>query len=898
MSASNADPVYDVRVIRLVKSTQKNDLAWFYNRQGNCNICLGHFDVMWTETLSQGLHDPLGAIQSDSNIPWGLGCRGVDDQDEIPGLGEENFSYPLYILRQHSAENFQKSVDSLDKFWEKKTTYTVVTRFHCDTMEESDPFSELLVLRLGMNRNTDSGVSLSAGKVDGIGDIRVQVQFPGEKQSVETAVWVTFYDSLELGDIVGIAKGDSIAAILEVQRHLYESKWVSDAYTYCGIHKEYFQVDDNAFTQMLERDKQLLDCAHISYISTRFSVNHVMEAENYLNKIDEISGIRSDARFFVTGTADLIIDWSDRSETDFLKIMRCLVLSGSTMYSAFNDIITRVGLAHTTPIESRTTPPKKMDFACVVPQYHNVLNLLNDPNQRYTWAYQLLKLLGTLHTMYGNCVMDDLSALLVPGVSALLDRIWHLHSKGDWKDEYDREIFEFLDCWALLTNDISHLESQLVQHPELSPVRYFIPAMVLQYEQRCVRDCAKLLQLLDTEAGGQTGYIFAPILIPSTGENTSTRCILDPWHDTQYGEAAPLRILLPISKLYQPWKIAHILCHEVAHYCGSLVRCRGERLDCLIRSAAIYLLQLMDSCISFRHGANLKGKRRFLEQVEENIRRNYLNATESGHDYLSCVRENLPWAVWSVCEDPQIWDSYLDMYILNLPAEMQLQYASKLDGIGINMAAGLRQYCDDHIAGCLIPICKECYADIVMILLLDCSFPDYYACVFQDEYDRLSSKVAKPEDLNTLELYQQHIDRLALVSLVISGDSLKGVAWLPSLDQQTDRWPKEAMEKIEYWRKRTALINSGATQVEVDNVGAWPKPEALKAHIRVHDLSSNSVQVLLDYLNSCAAAVNSRIEKGSSNLIANRDQLQLLIGLTKETSFNWNEIRRLLQSPG
>ena len=898
MSASNTSPVYDVRVIRLVKSTQKNDLAWFYNRQDNCNICLGHFDVMWTEALSQGPHDPLGAIQSDSNIPWGHGYRGADDQNEIPGLGEENFSYPLYILRQHSAENFQQSVDSLNKFWEKKTTYTVVTRFHCDTMEESDPFSKLLVSRLGMDRSTDSGVSLSAGKADGIGDIRVQVQLPGEEQSVKTTVWVTFYDSLELGDIVGIAKGDSIAAILEVQRHLYESKWVSDAYTYCGIHKDYFQVDDDAFAQMLERDKHLLDCAHISYISTRFSVNHVMEAENYLSKIDEISGIRGEARFFVTGTADLIIDWSCRSETDFLKIMRCLVLSGSTMYSAFNDIITRIGLAHTKPVEGRTRHPQKINFACAVPQYHNILYLLNDPNQRYPWAYQFLKLLGTLHTMYGNCVMDDLSALLVPGVSALLDRIWHLHSKGDWRDEYNSEIFEFLDCWALLTNDISHLESQLVQHPELSPVRYFIPAMVLQYEQRCVCDCAKLLQLLDMEAGGRKGYTFAPILIPSTGENTSTRCILDPWHDTRYSEAAPLRILLPISKLYQPWKIAHILCHEVAHYCGSLARHREKRLTCLIRSAAIYLLQLMDSCISFRHGADPEGKRRFLEQVEDNIRTNFLNVTGSGHDYLSRVRENLPWAVWSVCEDPQIWDSYLDLHLLNLPAEMQLQYASKLDGIGINMAAALRQYCDDHIAGCLIPICKECYADIVMILLLDCSFLDYYACVFQDEYERLSSKVAKSEDLNTLELYQQHIDRLALVSLVISEDSLKGADWLSSLDQQTDRWSKEAGVKIEYWRKRTALINSGTMQVGASSAEDWPKPEALKAHIHAHDLSSDSVQTLLDYLTSCAAAVNSQIKGGSPSLIAARNQLQLLIGFTKKTSFNWNEIRRLLQSHG
>ena len=63
-------PVYDVRVIRLVKSSSKNSLAWFYGSQYDCNICLGHFDVMWTEELLQGETTPLETIQYDSNKSW------------------------------------------------------------------------------------------------------------------------------------------------------------------------------------------------------------------------------------------------------------------------------------------------------------------------------------------------------------------------------------------------------------------------------------------------------------------------------------------------------------------------------------------------------------------------------------------------------------------------------------------------------------------------------------------------------------------------------------------------------------------------------------------------------------------------------------------------------------
>ena len=889
---TNTNSVYDVRVIRLIKSTQRNNLARFYNSKIDCNICLGHFDVMWVDGLPSGTCNRLEAIQSDSNVPWGHNRRGTDGQGEIPGIGEENFSYPLYILRQYSPANSEQSANCLDKFWDKKTTYTVVTRFHCDAMGESEPFSELLTSRLKMERSTNSGSSLCVGESDGIGDTQILVRFSNQTETIETRIWVTFYDSLELGDVVGIVKGDSIAAILEVQRHLYESKWVSDAYSYCGIHKDYFHAGNKEFAQMLERSGPLLDCAQLNYISTRFSVNHVEKTEAYLDTMEQLSGVECGERYFVTGTADLIIDWSQRSETDFLKIMRYLVRSGSAMYSAFNDIITRIGLAHTKPVKGRTNNPDRKDFADKVPQYHNILALLNDPVHRYPWGYQLLKLLGTLHTMYDNCVMDDLSALLVPGVSALLDRICHLQGKGLWKDEYDKEIFEFLDYWALLTNDISHLESQLVQHPELSPVRYFIPAMVLQYEQRCVRDCANILQHLDVE-GVQSGYTFAPILIPYAGENTSTRCILDPWHDDLYTQAAPLRILLPISKLYQPWKIAHILCHEVAHYCGNIARHREERLTCLTKCAAIYLLQLMDSCIDFPQSTASAGKQDFLAKISETLNRNFLTVPEPSSSYLSYVRKYLPWAVWSVCEDPHVWESYQNLYLSDLPAEKQLQYVSKLNSFSnrINMAAALKQYCEKHITECLIPICKECYADIVMILLLDCSFQDYYTCVFQDEYIRLSSKAADPTDPNILELYEPHIDRLALVSLVISDNLLKGTSWLTPITKETDPWTQTAKKKIEYWQKRTAKMGQnreGSTQ-------DWPKPTVLNETIHVHDLSSDSVQELLGYLSLCARELNSQI-KGTDNLHNAQKQLQVLISLTQESGFNWNEIRRLLQS--
>lgn len=873
-------PVYDVRVIRLVKSSSKNSLAWFYGSQYDCNICLGHFDVMWTEELLQGETTPLETIQYDSNKSWG-NVGQSHDGDIIPGIGEENYAYPLYLLRQLSDDKNQ-SINRLNNFWSQKNIYTVVTRFHCDVMEEDESFSELLLSRLKVDRKTDTGVFVRKGEDDQVGDIRVQVQFPehAPNPGIEADVWVTFYESLELGDIVGIAKGSSVAAILEVQRHLYESKWVSDAYSYCGIHKDYFRANDVEFKQLMEMNSPLLDCTQLNYISTRFSVRHAKNAEEYFKKTDGFIDIEAGARYFVTGTADLIIDWGTRSEKIFLEIMRCIANLNTYMYDAFNDVITRIGLTYTKPIDSRTEKPKREEFASKVPNYKKVIDLLNNPTQAYPWAYQLLKLLGTLHTMYDNCVMDDLSALLVPGVSALLDRIYYLHSNELWKREYNEEIFAFLDCWALLTNDISHLESQLVQHPELSPVRYFIPAMVLQYEQLCVRDCASLLQTFDVGTANRKHYLFEPILIPSTNENTSTRCVLDPWNDDQYKESVPLRIFLPINKLYQPWKIAHILCHEVAHYCGDLVRHRKERLYCLICSAVIYLLQQLDSIVPAPQRMVSTDKYiSFVESIVENIVRKYHAESEANDDHLKVVRKILPWAVWSVCENPQIWEDYQNLFLFGLPAGEQLRYASKLNVININLLTALKRFCDDHITQCLIPICKECYADIVMILLLDCSFQDYFDCVFQDEYAYLKSQLRGHMDPDTLELHEQHIDRLVLVSLVISELSPQHQNWLSEIEEQSNDWVDSAKAKIKKW----------------NTCHVWIKPEALEKDIFVHDLCAESVEQLLTYLRCCAKDLNNRLDDNTSDLQKKKQQLKELICLTKKSSFNWNEIRKQLQ---
>ena len=706
---------------------------------------------------------------------------------------------------------------------------------------------------------------------------------------LENCFLASFYDSLELGDVICVAKGDSIVAILEAIRHIYECPIVSDAYTYCGIDKGLIR-DENKFLQMLSRKRTVLAETYTDYVSTRCSVKKAVEAESFFKDIAKKT-TGTYPRFYVMGTADTIISWDaiepngKLTEENFLKIMRAIATSGERMYQAFNDVVTRIGIKHEPPVNSRTDNPYKVDFNKKVADYEWAINNLSGKTPD-SWQYQLIKLLSTLRTMYLNCVMDDLSALLIPGVNALLNRIRYLHEKNCWNSRFDREVSEFLNDWLSLTNDIFHLESQMVQHPELNPVRYFIPAMVLQFEQQWVELCARILQSLDNvnvTRDKQQKYKFEPILVPASTDNASTRCILDPWQDNQYSEAVPLRVRVPIGKLYQPWEMVHILCHEMAHYCGGEIRFRKERLDCLIECAAVFILGVLEYL-------TYDGKKPIdpvviqnnLGMTIEQIRNKYLIFGGEQNQYLSNVRRILPQVVWKVASNPEFQECRQNNVVRAWDIDKQYSYFLKSSGIDtMEKGAKCQKLCNYHIQNCLIPLYKECYADIIMILLLECSFEEYYQCVYADEEFRLRNCS------NMQETVALHINRMALVSLTIS--NLNGKDWLPECTAESPSWMREGIDKVNYWyhqAERGDIILPKWLRVgEVETSATWCY------------LFDGEVAAILKYLNHCGEKIKESKEKISqhaNDAKADFDKLQELLKCLDVKDFNWDKIYTFL----
>lgn len=169
--------------------------------------------------------------------------------------------------------------------------------------------------------------------------------------------------------------------------------------------------------------------------------------------------------------------------------------------------------------------------------------------------------------MMGNCITDDLSILIWPSVKALIDRLSYLFAQSSKIGrKQESEISEFLNCWDILENDVSRMEGELSQKPELLSSRYYIPATLLAFYMSLLHKYNEFL----LAANGETGQSYIPLITYNVEPRASTHCILDPSTDDPnkevYQKVTPLLVSLPVSMLYSPLETVIVLCHEMSHY--------------------------------------------------------------------------------------------------------------------------------------------------------------------------------------------------------------------------------------------------------------------------------------------------------------------------------------------
>ena len=857
--------LYDVREIRFIKSAPDQAVkASSIGPDGEplSYVCLGHFDKIeffdlkpYAETQGACLQ-PLLAIRERAKEPCGKNV---------------NYIYPLYVLRTIDGED----IASIRSFWSSRnaTSFIVVTRIHCDKVLSLDengthkPFIERLT-SLFTGRENDRQVCFSANDGDA---------------SLEGA----FYESLELGDIVGIMKSDSLVALLRQTRRIYQEDYVSDVYTYCCVGSRFFEEDKKRFHSMLKA----LPGVEKVYISSRFSIRDVSKAEKYFSKLRQDNFIRSilgdfcDHCFYVTGTADAAIEWGKRTERELIQIIRAIVLcrpateDGASSFAAFDDVITRIGLPYPMPdgdegIPVEASPQRSVVSFLTDRQYDWVF----DQKQKFPeqWSYSLRKLIATLKTMCTDCMMDDLSMLLVKGVAALVERLHEIYGETQdniaWAQPYNEEISETLDLWMALINDITHLEGQLAQHPELHPIRFFIPSIILLFEQRFVSQCAELLEDISATRP------FAPVLVPCSVDHVDTCCILDSTDNTARS-ACPLSIRLPSSLLYDPYKVSHILCHEIAHYCGDEPRKREDRLASIVKCLADWILRLwrfLGRLDDFFEASEI-------EHVHDSMRKDiagrlvalYANHSHADVAYLSHVRQIMYNHVIDVLDDHVQYDAYINFFFRKTPApDVASFFKMAYDRQRMQLEPLFLDYSNHHM-DLLLMLYRECYADIAMILMLRCDFDTYFQCVYEVEFERLQECGVIVNGVLVQDEYEDgvigHFYRMALVIQTMRQLDPFGVIFEPQSDSPygAHPWYQEAQGVLD---DSSFLFTNGL----------------IYAGRRLQPVEFDSIQT---YLLSCAESLQAKFSR-QAGAVTPAQELKECLDSVGDTNFNWIRMRQ------
>lgn len=718
----------DLRVVELIKTSSKIPLSDQIDITKNHFICLGHFDCFKVRKL--GLEfGTLAAIEADLQQNYEIG---------------NNYMYPIYLL------HYPDTDCNLDDFWDTQFCCTVISRVHFDAFRNEKTTSstpqDIQTLKSSIHSLTEE----DPASQERLGDLDVVVG--------KELVHISFYHTLELGDVVVCLKSNSLTSCLRVIQQILETASVGDVYSYCGIHTAFLTynslaavIDTWAPDQKGKSRKTIQDFLDepLSSASIRFSVRTARCADEYWKYLP----VRKELQF-VVGTADALYHFKNCELGLFIEYIRNLITKqkykGSdghyksfSMYDAFDDVISRVGI----PFDSVCPQAKALE------ELGNADHTLQDSLQSkltsldtlkdHLWFSALTAQTNSLITMMGNCVTDDLTILLWPSVVALLDRLKYC---SEIEARQDSDIHEFLNAWDILENDILHLEGQLVQNPELQSSRHYTPAALMVFYMSLLHHYDALLRTINQDKGNKR---FVPLITYDLTSRANTLCILDDRiQDEEYCGKLPLLVSIPPSLMYKPFDVSIILCHETSHYTGDATRKRDVRLNQIIKSCAGRIAEAW--MLDGRGGKYLlRGNcsTDILGTICESLHGEYLalnTGKENSCNYIYQIRKTMPTAVRKVLFNQKLQSMLAATYMENKTLQQSfISYAKTFSPQMLHMAMeNLEHYLENFLI-----LYRECYADLVAILCLGLKREDYFLCMFNWECNLIqnSSKENHPK---------------------------------------------------------------------------------------------------------------------------------------------------------
>lgn len=649
-------------------------------------IVLGHFDFLSIEKL---------------NIQGNFFETIYYNNKKLLSSPDSNcYCYPLYLLSDNNDSDFEK----------KFSAFSAIIKVHfSSTIDHLDRFSEL-------KKVLDNNLADS------------------EKIKYEV------YHTLELSDAIIIIKADYLSELLTVVATLRSCLFVGKIYTYPAIS-----------TIALKNERLFKENDIIDYLSLRFSLQHPFQSSLFIPKLKK--ALKANNIYSVTGVDDFLLEYRNASAKDIYNIYNNLFVIQSRETFPLSSLITRIGLSVTNidPLSENDEPKESLLFpACssVLLAFEKIKDTIEC--QKYEWVGSLFELIKLLSRMSKSPVLDEFVYLLLPGMISFINNLKAISSNQDLLDSFSYEYNDFVQGLTDLIEQIMRSEIQLAHNPELRPIMYHLPIVMLEYTQAFLRKCSDFLKRHDP-----TNENIQLLLVPKIVNRLETVEIFPPSKETD----GLIQISIPLDMLYNPSQLQCNLCHEISHFIGEHHRNRDSRITYYSKAVSILMSKLLFNDFSHSRITAIN------EQLSERL---HAEKTQDGKCRIRQMQTVVEQWIEGLCSDQEEYCAFIHRLLEAISANERIKIIGDIDTIHY-----LYSKYFSHLLEQIGRLFKEIYADICMLFLLPIASEEYLK-QFSDELNNENADYPL-DDIDDAsfrsQLYEIYSIRM-YVSLVASNNYL------------------------------------------------------------------------------------------------------------------------------
>lgn len=551
----------DLRVINM-KCREKSAIGKLI--EADRWVTLGHFDQIDVTPLQ---------AEPENGAPGVKLSRIAQYNQAISLSSDHDISYhrPQYILQEYPSEDSKR----IEQFWSLTTAFMVIIRIHSGGSCGQKMFEERIERHL---RETGAAVKSYA-------------ELPENREDVGEDVFHLSYRTLELSDIILVAKSDSATRLMQLVGQLCYLSCVGDTFSYFCVASS--ELSDAGKKLACQSDK-------IPAVITRFAIKDANATHRFLKKYEAKWSQLIDRPIIITGTEDLMLITQKISSASLCEQIRTLhgVAAEEECRSAFDDVMTQLSV-----YEHELKPPEKPlrdtaihdEYSRLDQRFHELCKswfqsceITDDrPDGMLDWMRPVREYIRSMKTISDDSNLRQTCYTVLDGTRALVrlsDEILSLERGGDKKElrartKLLRIIFPGISD---LIEHMIRMEGELVHYPETRPLLYDIPANLLELYMCLSNRCIKYYQEREDRLPIKLYRLLAVPCLCRTIQVKNTP------YDS-YADEEALYIEIPLHLLYEPEYAICSLIHEVSHFGGDETRCRVPRFHAFAYCVGFYI---------------------------------------------------------------------------------------------------------------------------------------------------------------------------------------------------------------------------------------------------------------------------------------------------------------------